>query len=167
LMNLVIGQGYMLVTPLQMARYAAALGNGGILVTPHFYGEAPPVHTIEGVTPETWHIVKLGMHRVVYGNNGTGKRSRVAGIDLAGKSGTAQKPPRLNDDAWFIAFAPFDDPEIAVAVVVEDGGGGGATAAPIAGAVIEAYLQDRLRRHPEMAAANDSTVSELGSESDL
>jgi penicillin-binding protein 2 len=167
LMNLVIGQGYMLVTPLQMARYAAALGNGGILVTPHFYGEPPPVHTIEGVTPETWHIVKLGMHRVVYGNNGTGKRSRVAGIDLAGKSGTAQKPPRLNDDAWFIAFAPFDDPEIAVAVVVEDGGGGGATAAPIAGAVIEAYLQDRLRRHPDMAAANDSTVSELGSESDL
>jgi len=151
LMNLVIGQGYMLVTPLQVARYAAALGNGGVLVAPHFYGEAPPTQQIEGVSPETWETVRLGMHRVVYGENGTGRRARVAGIEVAGKSGTAQGP-RTNDDAWFVAFAPYDDPQIAVAVVVEDGGGGGATAAPVAGAVIRAYLEDQARRQQAVSA---------------
>ena len=153
MMNLVIGQGAVLATPLQVARYAAALGNGGLMVTPHFYGAAPPPQPIEGVSPATWETVKLGMHRVVYGEKGTGRRAQVAGIDLGGKSGTAQGP-RLNDDAWFVAFAPFDDPQIAIAVVVEDGGGGGSTAAPVAGAVIDAYLQDRLRREGALTAAD-------------
>ncbi len=163
LMNLVIGQGYMLATPLQVARYAAALGNGGILVTPHFYGDPPATQVIEGVTPETWETVRLGMHRVIYGDHGTGSRARVAGIEVAGKSGTAQMTRRLNDDAWFIAFAPYENPEIAVAVVVEDGGGGGSNAAPIAGAVIEAYLQDHLRRHPETTAAGEQSTAGSGS----
>jgi len=70
---------------------------------------------------------------------------------VAGKSGTAQGP-RTNDDAWFVAFAPYDDPQIAVAVVVEDGGGGGATAAPVAGAVIRAYLEDQARRQQAVSA---------------
>ncbi|MBT3345233.1 MAG: penicillin-binding protein 2 [Gemmatimonadetes bacterium] len=159
MMNLVIGQGYMLATPLQVARYAAALGNGGLLVTPHFYGEAPPPQQIEGVSQASWETVRLGMHRVVYGEKGTGRRAQVAGIDLGGKSGTAQGP-RLNDDAWFIAFAPFDEPEIAVAVVVEDGGGGGSTAGPIAGAVIEAYLQDHLRREGRVTSTTDGHAGE-------
>lgn len=162
LMNLVIGQGYMLVTPLQVARYAAALGNGGVLVTPHFYGQAPPGEQIEGVSPATWETVRLGMHRVVYGDHGTGRRARVAGIELGGKSGTAQIRARLNDDAWFIAFAPYENPEIAVAVVVEDGGGGGSTAGPVAGAVIKAYLEDSLRRQRKMAATEGS-LTEPGS----
>ncbi len=150
LMNLVIGQGYMLVTPLQMARYAAALGNGGYLVTPHLHGEAPDPVRIEGVSEATLDIIRWSMYRVINGEHGTGRRARIARIELAGKSGTAQGP-RPDDDAWFVAFAPYEDPEIAVAVVIEGGGGGGSNAAPVARAVIEAYLEDQAR-HRAMAA---------------
>jgi penicillin-binding protein 2 len=152
LMNLVIGQGYMLVTPLQMARYVAALGNGGYLVTPHLQGKAPDPVRIEGITDATLDIVRRAMYRVVYGEHGTGKRAQVPGIEVAGKSGTAQGP-RADDDAWFVAFAPFEEPEIAVAVVVEGGGGGGSNAAPIARAVIKAYFDDQAQRQ---AVAADS-----------
>lgn len=151
LMNLVIGQGDMLATPLQMARYVAALGNGGFLVTPHLFGPAPPPQPIEGVSPATLDIVKLGMHRVIYGEHGTGRRARVAGIDIAGKSGTAQVPNTEKDDAWFVAFAPYDDPEIAVAAVVEGGGGGGAVAAPVVRQVLEAYFANRQDRSPTVS----------------
>jgi cell division protein FtsI/penicillin-binding protein 2 len=90
------------------------------------------------------------MYRVINGEHGTGRRARIARIELAGKSGTAQGP-RPDDDAWFVAFAPYEDPEIAVAVVIEGGGGGGSNAAPVARAVIEAYLEDQAR-HRAMAA---------------
>jgi penicillin-binding protein 2 len=150
LMNLVIGQGYMLVTPLQMARYVAALGNGGYLVTPYLHGEAPDPVRIEGVSDATLDIVRRGMHRVVNGDHGTGRRAQIPGIEVAGKSGTAQGP-RADDDAWFVAFAPYENPEIAVAVVIEGGGGGGANAAPVARAVMEAYFEDQAR-HRAMAA---------------
>jgi penicillin-binding protein 2 len=153
LMNLVIGQGYMLVTPLQMARYVAALGNGGYLVTPHLHGERPEPVRIEGVSDATLDIVRQSMHRVIYGENGTGRRAQIAGITLAGKSGTAQGP-RADDDAWFVSFAPYDEPEIAVAVVIEGGGGGGANAAPVARAVMEAYFADQAH-HRAMAADLD------------
>ena len=151
LMNLVIGQGDMLATPLQLARYVAALGNGGFLVTPHLYGRAPPLQPIDGVSPATLDIVKRGMHRVIYGEHGTGRRVRIDGIDIAGKSGTAQVPNSENDDAWFVAFAPYDDPEIAVAVVVERGGGGGAVAGPVARQVLEAYFAHRLESNPPVS----------------
>jgi len=154
LMNLVIGQGYMLVTPMQMALYVAALGNGGFLVTPHLQGEAAPPVRIEGVSDATLDIVRRSMYRVIYGDHGTGKRARVAGIEMAGKSGTAQGP-RADDDAWFVAFAPYENPEIAVAVVVEGGGGGGSTAAPVAQAVITAYFDDQARKQ-SVATATDA-----------
>ncbi len=140
LMNLVIGQGAMLATPLQMARYTAALGNGGYLVTPHVSGAPPPVEKIETVSSATLDIVKKAMHRVVHGEKGTGRRARIQGVEVGGKSGTAQVPNRPDDDAWFIAFAPYQEPEIAVAVVIEAGGPGGARAGPVARRVIEAYL---------------------------
>ena len=143
LMNLVIGQGAMLATPLQMARYVAALGNGGYLVTPHVRGPAPEPIEIDGLSENTLEIIGKSMLRVVYGEHGTGRRARVKGIQVAGKSGTAQVP-RSNDDAWFVAFAPYEEPEIAVAVVVEGGGGGGAVAAPVVGEVMRAYFSDRL-----------------------
>lgn len=154
LMNLVIGQGYMLVTPLQMARYVAAIGNGGLLVTPHLHGTAPEPERVEGVSEATLDIVRRSMHRVIYGENGTGKRAQVPGVELAGKSGTAQGP-RADDDAWFVAFAPYQNPEIAVAVVIEGGGGGGSNAGPVARAVLEAYFADR--EHHAMAADSLST----------
>ena len=141
LMNLVIGQGDMLATPLQMARYTAALGNGGYLVTPHLSGAPPPGKKIENVSAATLDIVKKAMHRVVQGERGTGQRVRIAGVEIGGKSGTAQVNHRPDDDAWFIAFAPYEEPEIAVAVVIEAGGPGGARAGPVARRVIEAYLE--------------------------
>ncbi|HJP32211.1 MAG: penicillin-binding protein 2 [Candidatus Latescibacteria bacterium] len=157
LMNLVIGQGYMLVTPLQMARYVAALGNGGYLVTPHLSGEAPDPVRLEGISDATLDIVRRAMYRVVHGENGTGKRARIAGIELAGKSGTAQGP-RADDDAWFVAFAPYEDPEIAVAVVVEGGGGGGSNAGPVARAVIEAYLADQAKGRAMAVSADTDGI---------
>ena len=79
------------------------------------------------------------MRRVIYGKYGTGRRVQIEGIEIAGKSGTAQISSR-NDDAWFIAFAPYDEPAIAVAVLVEGGGGGGSVAGPIARQVMEAFF---------------------------
>ncbi|MEE2659649.1 MAG: penicillin-binding protein 2 [Candidatus Latescibacterota bacterium] len=152
LMNLVIGQGAMLVNPLQMARYVAALGNGGYLVIPHVVGPAPDLLTVEGLSENTLAIVRTAMRRVVYGEQGTGRRVAVEGLDVAGKSGTAQGP-REGNDAWFIAFAPTEHPEIAVAVVVEGGGGGGSVAGPVTRKVLEAYRDDRNRRRPKMARA--------------
>ena len=141
LMNLVIGQGAMLATPIQMARYVAALANGGYLVTPFISGGPLPRQRIEGISPATFEITKIAMLRVVYGEQGTGPRVRLNGIPVAGKSGTAQVPNRNNDDAWFVAFAPYENPEIAVAVVVEGGGGGGSVAGPIARQTMEAYFE--------------------------
>ena len=151
LMNLVIGQGEILVTPLQVARYVAALCNGGYLVTPHLHGAAPPARRIEGLSPSTLRIVRRAMHRVVHGDRGTGKRARIDGLSVAGKSGTAQVPNR-HDDAWFVAFAPYERPEIAVVALVEGGGGGAAVAAPVARAVLEAWLADRAEKR-SMAGA--------------
>ncbi len=151
LMNLVIGQGEILVTPLQVARYVAALGNGGYLVTPHLHGPPPPPHRIEGLSAPTLRIVRKAMHRVVHGDRGTGRRARIDGLSIAGKSGTAQVPNRP-DDAWFVAFAPFERPEIAVVALVEGGGGGGAVAAPVVRAVLEAWLADRAGKR-SMAAS--------------
>ena len=139
LLNLVIGQGSMLATPLQMARYVAILGNGGYLVTPHLYGDPPQRRPVEDISTASLEIVKQAMRRVIYGEHGTGRRVRVAGVEVAGKSGTAQKS-RSGDDAWFVAFAPYEHPSIAVAVVVEGGGGGGSVAGPIARQVIEAHF---------------------------
>ncbi len=141
LLNLIIGQGAMLVTPLQMARYTAAIANGGFLVTPFLSGSPPPLQRIAGSSEATLDIVRKSMHRVVYGPHGTGWRLQLEGLEVAGKSGTAQVPNRENDnnDAWFVAFAPYDDPAIAIAVVVEGGGGGGTAAAPVAREIIKAY----------------------------
>ena len=145
LMNLVIGQGAMLVTPIQMARYVAAIGNGGYLVTPYVYGPASPPRRIEGISENALEIVKKAMQQVVYGERGTGRRVQIEGVVVAGKSGTAQGP-RDDDDAWFVAFAPYDKPRIAVAVVVEGGGGGGAVAGPVARRVMEAFFAGEAKK---------------------
>ena len=160
LLNLIIGQGAMLATPIQMARYTAAIANGGHLVTPHLSGLPSPPQRIDGISASTLDIIRKAMHQVVYGPQGTGWRLAIDDIEVAGKSGTAQVPNRENNsnDAWFVAFAPYRNPKIAVAVVVEGGGGGGSTAAPVAREIIEAFRTKRAHSQ-KLESRVDSTAS--------
>ncbi len=151
--SLGIGQGEIGVTPLQMAVYVAALANGGTIYKPHavrklFNPEGTPkeiIIPIEGkrlpIKKEVMDLVREGMFLVVNGA-GTATHVRIPGIHVAGKTGTAQNP-HGKDHAWFIGFAPFENPKIALAVIVENAGFGGTFAAPIAKQLIEFYLKDR------------------------
>lgn len=141
--NLSIGQGYLLVTPLQMAMYAAFLANGGTLWRPRLYlGENAEAVHIADIPKEHLDVIRAGMHGVVYGDGGSGRRAKVDGVEIAAKTGTAEYGPRSNrrKHTWMIAFAPFANPEIAVAVVVEDGESGGLTAAPVVSKLLAGYF---------------------------
>ena len=152
-----IGQGDVGVTPLQMALYAAALATKGeynephvvhavVRSNPHSTDTVAPSLRMINVSDATWSAVREGMRRVVEEPGGTGGMARVKGIQSGGKTGTAQNPHGL-DHAWYIGFAPFDHPKIAIAVLVENAGFGGSVAAPIAGQCIERYLYGRLIRY--------------------
>jgi penicillin-binding protein 2 len=147
--NLGIGQGDMAVTPMQLARYTAALANGGTLHAPHFVRriehpetgttyrpDVPPPQQIP-IDSSYFRVVREGMRRVV--ENGTGRWTQIPGISSAGKTGTAQNP-HGKDHSLFILFAPYDDPEVAIAVAVENAGYGASAAAPIASLMAEQYL---------------------------
>jgi len=138
MLNNIIGQGEYLATVLQMCRVAAAVANGGYLVQPHVIkeieGSAPaayPKTKIERMTPAILGFLRRAMIGVVQDPHGTGRGSRIPDMRTAGKTGTAQNP-HGDDHAWFIGFAPADDPEISLAIVVENAGHGGAISAPIA-----------------------------------
>ena len=152
LLNLAIGQGELLVTPIQLAQMACEAANGGRPVLPHVVrqirgaGEfrvGGPV--IPGVTagPEVWDALHRGMELVV--ESGTGTAARVPDLRVAGKTGTAQNP-HGQDHALFLCYAPVEHPTIAMAFVIENSGHGGSIAAPMAGAVL---------RH--LFAPNDTT----------
>ncbi len=149
LANLAIGQGEVLVTPLQMVQFTLTMANRGILYTPHlglklvnplnreenkFKSESVK---IEGIHSQVFDVVLEGMREVVDG--GTGVWAAVYGIPSAGKTGTAQNP-HGEDHAWYIGFAPFENPEIAICVLVENGGSGGGVSAPIAGKYLKRYF---------------------------
>ena len=138
LINLSIGQGSLLVTPMQMARYVAAIANGGYLVTPYVSGNPPRRQRIDGISSRTLSIVRKTMRRVVASDTGTGRQARVDGVAIAAKTGTAQVPSR-DDDAWMVAFAPYEKPAIAIAAVVEGGGSGGARVGPVVREVVKAF----------------------------
>jgi penicillin-binding protein 2 len=151
LVSLAIGQGEIGVSPLQMACYAMALANGGTIYQPHAVRAIYNKRTARfdsvtygsksvPISPEVSRVLREAMYLVVNGAGGTGAAARVPGISIAGKTGTAQNP-HGKDHAWFIAFAPFDDPQIAVCVLVENVGFGGSQAAPLAGKLIEKYLK--------------------------
>lgn len=144
--NLAIGQGQLLVTPLQMAVFASALANGGHIYRPRLLlgapGEAADAPSRElGWSPRTLEVVRGGMHDVIHAEHGTGKRARVDGLTMAGKTGTAEYGPAANrrTHVWMIAFAPFEAPRVALAVLIEDGESGGLTAAPVVRNLLE-YL---------------------------
>jgi len=153
-----IGQFDVRTTPLQMAMVAAGIANQGRVMTPYLIDTVrsanldliqstpDPVELSQAVSPQTADVLTRMMVSVV--ENGSGVRAQIDGVQVAGKTGTAQHDPDQPPHAWFISFAPADDPKVAVAVVVEDGGvtgsevGGGRVAAPIARDVMEAVLTE-------------------------
>lgn len=157
LANLAIGQGELLITPLQLAQFAMIIANKGVYYKPHLlnYMVAQgngtktffPANTqyITGISDVNYDIIREAMRQVCDG--GTGWRGKVPGIEMAGKTGSAQNP-HGDSHAWFMAFAPFTLPEISISVIVENGGGGGAVAAPIARKFLEKYFYNRLIPRP-------------------
>jgi penicillin-binding protein 2 len=159
-----IGQGYVLATPLQMAMLTAAVGNGGVRYRPTVLSR---VETMEGdvvfqaapqetgrlpVSARNLKLVQQGIWGVVNGDHGTARRVHLNDIEIAGKTGTSQvvgrkdggddyTPPHLRPHAWFVCYAPFDAPKIAIAVVVENGEHGSSAAGPIAREMVKTYLR--------------------------
>ena len=167
-LNVGIGQGYFLATPMQLTLATASLARDGNTYTPHLllgdknnktnevsvYNHENNKFSTEMKDPHHLHIVKNAMWRVVNEKRvGTASHlKKVKNIEYAGKTGTAQVynldkgktgTKRLQDHALFISYAPFESPEIVVTVVVENGGGGSTTAAPIARDIIEFYMDNK------------------------
>lgn len=153
-----IGQGEILTTPIQMANFTAAIANRGFYVKPHFtipkdQAIKDSLYTKNYTLIEARHFETVieGMHQVV--ERGTARIAKIPGIEVCGKTGTAENFIRLNgektqltDHSIFVAFAPKENPKIALAVFVENGYWGGRWAAPIASLMIEKYLKGKVKR---------------------
>ena len=162
-----IGQGYNLVTPLQSASMISTIASGGLLVRPYLVKRIedsdgkliqeifPEIRRNIDIDPEVLKHLKEGLRGVVYDARGTGHRARLKNVIVSGKTGTAQvvgmkdseeidpeeeTPYSHRDHAWFVAFAPYEKPEVAVSVIIEHGGHGGHTAAPIAREILKTYF---------------------------
>jgi len=146
--SLSIGQGEVELTPLQMANYAATLANRGFYYTPHLVKRVEPDSILlferhdTGIEPVYYEAAVEGMWGVFNGPSGTARRYRRDGLDMCGKTGTAQNP-HGKDHSLFVAFAPRDNPQIAISVIVENGGFGGTWAAPIGTLLMEQYLSEK------------------------
>ncbi len=150
-MNLAIGQGEFLATPLQVTCFYSALGNGGTIHRPHLLKKVISKSgrvweykaSAAGHLPfdrKTLDILKEGCLAAVNDENGTGKLSRVPGIAVAGKTGSAENP-HGNTHAWFVGYAPAQAPKIVVTALIENAGHGGDIAAPMVREIIKAYLE--------------------------
>ena len=166
-LSVAIGQGYNLVTPLQMLVLTSAVANGGLRYKPLILKS---IETAEGktilksksqingklpVSKQTLEIIKRGLWEVVNTQKGTGRTAFIEGVDVSGKTGTAQvigrKDNKLQPEseildhhkahAWFVAYAPSSDPKIAVVVIIEHGEHGSSAAAPVAKEIIKTYLK--------------------------
>jgi penicillin-binding protein 2 len=170
--SVAIGQGPLIVTPLQVANMMAAISNGGTLYQPHvvrfidrvqpdgtlkrFRVEPRVLHKVQ-LSPEALQTVKLGLWKVVNEDGGTGSNARVAGLDISGKTGTVQViaqhgwvkteglPFRSKDHAWFASFAPRDNAKMVVVVFVEHGGHGGVDSAPLAKLLYESKFKQQIQ----------------------
>jgi penicillin-binding protein 2 len=165
-----IGQGPLLITPLQMAMAQGFLATDGLRVTPHLRldgGETTHASRDEGgtrISNRTFEVVRRAEWAVV-NESGTGTKARIPGRDVCGKTGTAQVyaasagvkdedlPAEMRDHAWFVGFAPRNDPRVAFAVIVEHGGHGGTAAAPIVKRVLEKFFESEERPAPREAPA--------------
>jgi len=153
--SLAIGQGELLVTPIQMANMAATIANRGYYITPHLVKDIEGENSIDdsylekhytSIDTSCYTPVVEGMYLVVNGGAGsTARNARIEGISVCGKTGTAENP-NGNDHSIFIAFAPKEDPKIAIAVYVENQGFGATYAAPVASLMIEKYLTGEVKR---------------------
>lgn len=153
--SLAIGQGELLITPIQMANMTATIANRGYYITPHLIREIEGEQSIDEsyrekhyTTIDSASYVPIvdGMDLVINGGPGsTARNARIEGITVCGKTGTAENP-HGNDHSIFIAFAPKEDPKIAIAVYVENQGFGTTYAAPIASLMIEKYLSGEVKR---------------------
>jgi penicillin-binding protein 2 len=176
-----IGQGPLLVTPLQVANLTAAVANGGSVHRPHVLRQvdeldengrpqtarvpARELHRI-GLEREAFEPIRQALWKVVNEPGGTGGKARVAGLDVVGKTGTVQVvsqetwvrsedlPFKFRDHAWFTSFAPRDAAELVVVVLIEHGGHGGADAAPLAKRLYEKAFEDGLRAPANAATTN-------------
>ncbi|MFO7637778.1 MAG: penicillin-binding protein 2 [bacterium] len=170
LLNFAIGQGEILTTPLQMALAFAALSRDGRYPQPFVvaridsagrtpYRARARYEQVRG-NPENLRLVRRGLERVV--EHGTARAARAEEIAIAGKTGTAQAAGGA-DHAWFVCYAPADNPEIAVAVIVEHGGHGGAVAAPIARQLVRRWYQPaaNLETGSSSTSANPTEASML------
>ncbi len=155
-LSLSIGQGELGCTPLQMANLAAIVANRGYYYIPHIVKHVEGCDSLDRrfyekhytmVDPKHFEPIVEGMWRSVH-VDGTSRRAMLPGLDVCGKTGTAQNP-RGRDHSTFLSFAPRDNPRIAISVYVENGGFGAAAALPIASLIEEYYLTDTIRR-PEL-----------------
>jgi penicillin-binding protein 2 len=185
--SVAIGQGPLLVTPLQVASLTAAVATGGVVHRPHLLQKVEEIDDdgrvrVRTVPPKELHRIDLAddafepirqaLWKVVNEPGGTGGRSRVAGLDVVGKTGTVQVvsqetwiksedlPFKFRDHAWYTSFAPRDDAELVVVVFVEHGGHGGADAAPLAKLIYEKAFEKRLSRLASGAAAGPAGATQ-------
>ncbi|MEG2019491.1 MAG: penicillin-binding protein 2 [Synergistaceae bacterium] len=134
--NYSIGQGYLLLTPLQVLRAYGAVANGGKLYTPRLNKGIEPTYEILDVDPKVVSIVKKGLEAVT--SVGTGRRANLYGVKLAGKTGTAQNA-HGDDHAWFVGYAPVDNPQYVVVAIAEAGKAGSSVTGPMVGKMLR-YL---------------------------
>jgi penicillin-binding protein 2 len=171
IINLGIGQGELGVNPLQLAAYAAAVANGGTWHAPRLVRairnkrlneleEFPDSSENLGIDPKIMELVRGGMYDVVNVPGGTGGAAKLDSIQVAGKTGTAQAGIGKKDHAWFICFAPFDHPKIAMCVLVENSGFGGQISAPIARKLVRYYLT-RQKEPGDLSPTSDDYIDGL------
>ena len=152
--SLGIGQGEILVTPLQLANIAALIANEGYYYPPHLiraFGDSTAIpekmttRMETGIENRHFKVIKSGMKSVMEGSHGTARGSKIPGITAGGKTGTAQNPHGDNHSI-FIAFAPVEGPQIALSIIIENGGYGSTWAAPIASLMMEKYIRGYTER---------------------
>lgn len=167
IISLGIGQGEILMTPMQIANMFVVFANRGFYYTPHIVkeinGKTPPqVKKFEtGIAPQHFEVIAEGLKLVV--DEGTGRRSKIPQVSFGGKTGTAQNP-HGDDHSIFAGFAPVEKPEIVIAVVVENAGGGSRFAAPVSSLMIEMYLHDSIadtRKQLEQEILNADLIDKL------
>ncbi len=171
-LNNSIGQGEILVTPLQLAQFYAGVANGGTVYRPHLVKKIlhsdgreetimPQVSFKLPFSQATLDILNEGIRLVVEGEHGTARRLRNKSYSIGGKTGTAQNP-HGEDHSWFVGVAPLENPEIVVCAIIENAGHGSEVAAPVVGQIIKAYMIKKFEKQGLLQAsvAPDGQVAE-------